>query len=220
MSMSPGIGLKLLQAPTWEPVEPGDMTGHSRIANADLDNGVVEGFILAARDYVETQTRRKIASQQWLLTMDQFPGRQVDDYRPPTWRYGIIRLPFSPLISVDSVKYVDPGYSGGQPFPLTTVDASMYQVKATTEPGQLAPNLFNVWPATNPLAFEAVQVTFTVGYADAATVKAQMPGLILAIKLLTAHFYEHREASTEESIKVIPLGLAALIAANSIQEYD
>lgn len=217
MAMSPGYGLKLLQAPTWEPVVPGDMVHHSRIAPVDIDNGVIAGYILTAREYVETATKRAIAQQQWLLTVDEFPGRQVDDYRPPTWRYGIFRLPFAPLISVDQVAYIDPGVSGAQPFALTIMTPDEYQVDTYNEPGRLAPAPFKVWPATNPLAFQAVQITFTAGWATAALVPARIKQ---AIKLLAAHLYEHREATTEESLSKIPLGLAAMISSCGIHEYD
>jgi len=193
------------------------MANHSRIANSDIDNGVVQGFILAAREYVETATKRKIAQQQWLLTVDEFPGRQVDDYRPPTWRYGIFRLPFPPLISVDQVQYIDPGVTGGQPFALTTLSPTMWMFDNKTEPGRLAPAPFQVWPATNPLAFQAVQITFTCGFMSADFVPASLK---LAIKLLAAHFYENREETREQAISRIPLGLRALISANSAHEYE
>jgi uncharacterized phiE125 gp8 family phage protein len=217
MGMSPGMGLKLVTAPTWEPVLVSDLANHSRIqGNNDTTNGVVQAMILTAREYVETATRRKIAQQQWLLTVDEFPGRQVDDYRPPTWRYGIFRMPFPPLISVDQIQYVDPTQQT-QPFTLTTLDPSKYMVDTNTEPGRVAPAPYNVWPATNPLAFQAVQVTFTCGYANVGLVP---PGIIHAIKLLAAHFYEHREATREQAISAIPLGLAALISSQSCHEYD
>lgn len=216
MAMSPGIGLKLLTPPSWTPVQVSDMEAHSRILANDPNASTIQAFINTAQDYVETACHRKIAQQQWLLTVDEFPGRQVDDYRPPTWRYGIFRMPFPPLISVDQVQYIDPGVSGGQPFPLTTLDPSMYMVDTNTEPGRLAPAPFQVWPATNPLAFQAVQVTFSCGYTTLANVP---PGLIQAIKLLTAHLYEHREETTEAVLSRIPLGLRALISANETHEY-
>lgn len=217
MAMSPGMGLTLVTAPTWEPVQVSDVVNHARIqGNNDATNGVVQAFIYAARDYIETATRRKIAQQQWLLSVDEFPGRQVDDYRPPTWRYGIFRLPFPPLISVDLVQYVDPTQQT-QPFTLTTMDPSKYMVDTSHEPGRLAPAPYNVWPTTNPLAFQAVQIKFTCGYTSVANVP---PGITQAIKMLAAHFYEHREATREQAISAIPLGLAALISANSCHEYD
>lgn len=216
MAGSAGIGLRLISAPTWEPVVPGDFVNHSRIANSDIDNGVVQSFILAARDYIETATKRKIAQQQWLLCLDYWPGIFIDDWRPTAWRYGIVRLPFPPLISVDIVQYVQPSVSQqAQPFPLTTLDPSMYMVKTSAEPGLLAPSLYNIWPITHPMAFEAVQITFTCGYA---TKDAVPPGVVQAIKLLTAHFYENREETTEKALKRIPLGIKALISANEAHE--
>lgn len=216
MALSPGYGLKLLVAPTWQPVAVADMEAHSRILATDVNAGTIQAFIDTAQDYIETATRRKIAQQQWLYTVDEFPGRQVDDYRPPTWRYGIFRLPFPPLISVDQVAYIDPTVSGAQPFPITVLDPSMWMYDANTEPGRLAPSPFNVWPSTNPLAFQAVQITFTCGYAALVNVP---PGLVQAIKLLAAHLYEHREESTQDVLARIPLGLKALISANKAHEY-
>lgn len=216
MAMSPGMGLRLVTPPIWEPVLVSDMETHSRILATDQNAGAIQGFIYAAREYIETATRRKIAQQQWRLTVDEFPGRQVDDYRPPTWRYGIFRMPFPPLISVDLIQYVDPTQQT-QPFTMTTLDPSKYMVDPSTEPGRLAPAPYNVWPATNPLAFQAVQITFTCGYPAVENVPY---GIIQAIKMLAAHFYEHREATREQAISCIPLGLAALISAQSAHEYD
>jgi uncharacterized phiE125 gp8 family phage protein len=215
MAMSPGYGDRLITPPTWEPVSTQEVINHLRIAGPDTDNGVVSDIITTAREYVETVSRRAIPQQQWQLTMDAFPGRQVDDYRPPTWRYGIIRLPRAPLISIDLVEYVDPGQST-QPFVYTTLASSQYQVDTNTEPGRLAPAPFVVWPATNPLAVQAVRITFTAGYTVASLVPAR---LRLAVKLLCGHLYEHREATAEQRVERIPLGLASFISSASTWEY-
>lgn len=215
MATSPGFGLKLLVAPVWQPILAADMQGVARVyGNDDITNGVMQAFVDAAQAYVENQTRLKFGSQQWLLTCDEFPGRQVDDYRPPTWRYGIFRLPFSPLISVDMVQYVDPGVTGGQPFPLTTLDASKYQYDANTQPGRLAPSPYNVWPVTNPLAMQAVQITFTCGVVTATEDMKQ------AIRMVAAHFYDNRSATRKEQIRTIPLGVRAMVHNCAVEEYD
>jgi uncharacterized phiE125 gp8 family phage protein len=218
MGLSPGYGLKLVTPPTWEPVVPADLEAHSRILTTDLDVGTVTGFLLAAREYVETAARRAIAQQQWLMSVDQFPGRQVDDARPPTWRYGIFRLPMPPLISVDLVQYVDPSISmQAQPFPLTTLAPSFYQYDAYSEPGRLAPSPYNVWPATSPLAMQAVQVTFTCGWAAVNLVPQRIKQAIL---MLAAHLYEHRETTTEVALTKIPWGIQQWISSCSAKEYD
>ena len=217
MATSPGFGLKLLVAPTWQPVYPDVLETYARsFGNDDVANGVMSGLIAAAQEYVEAQTGRKFGVQQWLLTCDEFPGRQVDDYRPPTWRYGIFRLPFSPLISVDLVQYVDPSVTGGQPFPLTTLDPSQYQYDANTEPGRLAPSPYNVWPATSPLAMQAVQVTFTCGHTASNVPLAA----VQAVKAVATHLYDNRKVTTEKALARLPYGLKAMVHACSTEEYD
>lgn len=215
MALSAGIGLIQLTAPTWEPVVPADMVNHSRIQSADIDNGVVSALILAAREYVETATRRQIAQAQYQLLLEEFPGRQVDDYRPPTWRYGIIRFPLAPLVSVDLIQYVDPTQQT-PPFVYTVLASTQYQYDNTREPGLCAPAPYLVWPVTNPLVFQAIQVNFTCGYASVDLVPARLK---MAIKLLAAHLYEHREASTEKALTMIPAGLQAFISAGGYHEY-
>src|SRR5947209_7594397 len=115
--MSPGYGDKLLTAPVWEPISLSEARSQCRVVDAAFtaDDSDLQFWIAAAREFVEVVTRRAIPQQSWELTLDQFPGRQVDDYRPPTWRYGIIRVPRPPLISVEAVSYVDPGQQT-QPF--------------------------------------------------------------------------------------------------------
>jgi uncharacterized phiE125 gp8 family phage protein len=215
MAMSPGYGDKLITPPTWEPVSIAEVVNLLRIAGPDIDNGVVADCITDAREYVETVARRAIPQQQWELTFDQFPGRQVDDYRPPTWRYGIVRFPRPPLISVDKVEYVDPGQST-QPFVYTTLATDQYQTDTRTEPGRLAPAPFVVWPATNPLAMAGVRITFTAGYTQSSLVPGRLKR---AIKMLAGHLYEHREATTEVAISRIPAGLAAFISSAATWEY-
>jgi uncharacterized phiE125 gp8 family phage protein len=215
MAMSPGYGLTQLVGPVAEPVTTADMLGQSRLISTDTDSVQLAFLITAAREYVETCTRRQLMTAQYLLTLDQFPGRQVDDYRPPTWRYGILRMPLPPLQSVQSIQYIDPSQQT-YPFTLTTLVASSYQLSLNTEPGRVAPAPYQVWPATNPLAMEAVQVTFTAGYTSAGAVPARVK---MAIRLLTAHLYEHREEGLEAALSKMPYGLAAFIHSMRTGEY-
>ena len=216
MAMSPGYGLKLLVGPTQEPIQPSDMLAHSRILAWDADNGLIQTYITAAREYVETKLHRQLLTAQYLLTLDQFPGRQVDDYRPPTWRYGIIRMPLPPLQSVQSVQYVDPGQST-QPYQFTTLDPSLYQVSLNTEPGRVAPAAFQVWPATNPLVMEAINITFTCGWTAPSLIPAR---IIHAIKMLVAHMYDNREPVVENAASKLPYGLRTWLLSGGSGEYN
>lgn len=216
MATSPGYGERLLVAPTWEPVTAGQIVAGSRLLYAEADLATIAEYITAAREWVETRTHRALPQQQWQLTFDEFPGRQVDDYRPPTWRYGIVRLPRAPLISVDSVQYVDPGQST-QPFTYTTLSPTAdYQVDTNTQPGRLAPAPFVVWPATNPLAMQAVRIAYTAGYASADLVPWRLKQ---GIRMLVAHLYENREGTAEVALQRVPFGIVSFITAAATWEY-
>lgn len=217
MGLTPGYGEKLITAPTWEPVSVAEMQAHARTLGLDdAQAGRLTLAITEAREYVEVLTRRQIPQAQYALTVDQFPGRQIDDFRPPGWRYGIVRMPRPPLISIDLVQYYGPE-QGEMPLTYTTLATSEYQVDANSEPGRLAPAPFLVWPQTSPLAMAAVKVTFTCGWATANAVPARLKQ---AIKLVASHIYEHREEALEVALARIPLGVKAFASSAAPWEYS
>lgn len=201
---TPKYGIELVTAPATEPLEVADITAHSRINANDIDQGVIAGFISSAREYVEQVTGRQIISAQYRMSLDMFPGRFLDDFRPPGWRYGTLRMPKPPLVSIDEVKYID---TNGD---LQTLATTEYQWSKRAEPGRLAPARFKIWPQTDPQSFDAVQVLFTCGWANAAAVP---PRVKQAIRLLVAHLYENREATVEASLNEIPYGLQRFIGS-------
>ncbi len=214
--MTPGYGDRILVAPTWEPVSLAEAKSQCRV-RASIDDAWFSNILIpAAREFVETCTKRAIPQQQWEVSYDAFPGRQSDEYRPPTWRYGIIRMPRPPLISVESVSYISPEQFT-PPFTYTTLAVSQYMVDIRTEPGRVGPAPSVVWPATNPLVFQAVKVAFTAGWASADLVPARLK---MAILLTIAHLYEYREAGLPKAIMLIPVGLRAFISASSTWEYQ
>lgn len=216
MPLTPGYGERRVVEPTWEPVTAAEMTGHARTLGIDdVQAGRLTLAITEAREFVETLTRRAIPQAQWLLTLDAFPGRSIDDFRPPGWRYGIVRMPRPPLISVDLVQYYGTE-QGEMPLSYTTLATTEYQVDANTEPGRLAPAPFRVWPQTSPLAMAAVKITYTAGWATAAAVPARLKQ---AIKLVAAHIYEHREEAVEVALSRLPLGVRAFASSAAPWEY-
>lgn len=206
-----GFGLKQLVAPTSEPVTVADAMAHLRLRNRDTESDYLASLISVAREYIESTAGIQILPATWYLTYDQFPGLKVDDRRPIGWRYGIIRVPRPPLLSVVSVKYIDTALV------LQTLATTEYQASFTSTVGRILPAPFKVWPQTSPLSAEAVQVTYTAGYADVASV----PNAIKhAIKFLVGHLYENREGTIAETIlREIPLGLQQMIASFTPSEY-
>jgi hypothetical protein len=57
-----------------------------------------------------------------------------------------------------------------------------------------------------------VQITYVTGsYGDGVEVNTCPQTVCTAILLLVAHWYEHREAASEQPIKNIPLAVDALL---------
>jgi uncharacterized phiE125 gp8 family phage protein len=183
-------GLELVSAPASEPVAlDGDdgFKAHIRVTSSD-DDALLRGYLLAAREYVETITGRQLVTASWRLSLDCFPADG-----------GPIVMPKPPLASVSSVAYTDTDLED------QTLDPAAYQVDTAREPGRLAPASGYVWPESDPETLNAVRVTFTAG---AATVSASAK---LAIKLLAAHLNENREATIEQALSAIPYGLRSFL---------
>jgi hypothetical protein len=218
------IGLTLSSAPTVEPVDVADAKLHCRIDVGDGDT-LILSYLKAARRMVERFTNRQLITATWKLTMDNFPGRYLETDGSRAWAGGTfdptgsshwaplaeIRLPWAPLASVTTIKYIDT--AGTQ----QTLSSTKYQVDITTEPGRIRPVFGEIWPIVKPLTLAAVEVTYRAGYGDTA---AAVPDEFkAAIRLLTGHYYENREAVVAGSMNELPMGVQALLGINDVAEY-
>lgn len=190
--------LTLVTAPVSEPIPLEDAKEHLRVDDANED-AYIASLIQVARDYVEGVTGLAFVSQQWLYTADQFP---YSGY----WPYGYgsygafayatsgynsyddtIKLYRAPLISVQSITYIDP--TGNT----QTLASNQYTVLTSSTCGEIALNYGCYWPFTRPVR-NAVNVTFTAGYASVDLIPESYLG---AIKYLIADMYMNREASVD-----------------------
>lgn len=210
--MSQSYGDRQLVAPTWEPVTLAQAERQCRV-RPGRDSDFLTELIQIARAWAEVKSERAIPQQRWELTMDMFPGIRPDDARPSGWRYGIIRPPRAPLISVESVEYIAPPETTLTYLTLATTE---YQVDTNTEPGRIAPAPNKVWPSTNPLSFAAVRVRYTCGYASIDLVP---PQLRQGIRLVVAHLYEHRGEAVDVTLQHVPLGIVSMITSASTWCY-
>lgn len=149
---------------------------------------LLNAYIPAARDVVETLTKRKLLRQTLRVEMDYFPD--------------VIRLEYPPLAAVTSVEYVD---NAGV---LQTLSPSLYQVDPGTDdrPARIAPAFGTSWPQTRR-EMRAVRVTYSCGYETAADLNAAKPSLRHAMLMLISHWFEHREASGVAGMET-PLAVA------------
>jgi uncharacterized phiE125 gp8 family phage protein len=190
--------LKLITAPTAEPVALAEQKLHMRVDLAD-DDAKINALLLAARQRLEHETWRAFMPQTWEFYLDAFPTE------------GEFELPLAPLASVTFLKYTD------QNGALQTLVADTdYIVDAVSDPGRISLGYQASWPSTRSVP-NAVVAKFVAGYASAAAV----PGsLKLAIQMLAAHWYENREPiNLGNSGSELPMTVADLISPYRVRRF-
>lgn len=136
------MGLMVTVGPTAEPITLAEAKLHLRYDLSTEDDAISE-CIQAAREEAEQLTGRAIGEQTMVLKLDHFPAE--------------ILLERPPLISVDSVQYLDAAGA------LQTIDNGDYSVDERNTESWIVPAYGFYWPATYPAA-NAVTVTFRGGY--------------------------------------------------------
>lgn len=137
-----------------------------------------------------------LLNAQWRLSLDVWPG----DY---------FVVPIAPAISVDEITFLPFGSNMGDAY--LTLDPSQYVFDLDADPPHVRRAFGVVWPIL-AIVPGSVKVKFTSGFAAAA---ADWPDdkrdLKVAIKLLVAHWYDHRSAvvgvDNRDSSTPLPLGV-------------
>jgi uncharacterized phiE125 gp8 family phage protein len=100
-------------------------------ASTLVEDDYLTSLIVAARRSAEKFQRRAFITQTWELWLDKWPDK------------GYIQIPLPPLQSTDlSVKYYDTNDTEA------TFSSDNYFVDTKSEPGRVALNYGEVWPAT------------------------------------------------------------------------
>ena len=194
---------QIVTAPVEEPISLADARLFLRVDDDfTKEDTLISSTISAARQDAETITRRALVTQSWKMVADRFPNPGLvfgaATWFGPQWSnipgpltmalpegktgYEIF-LPFPPLASVDSIKYID--VNGVQ----QTLDPSAYIVDTVSEPGRVTPAYSTSWPSIREQA-NAVEVAFTCGYGSATAVPA---GIRRWMKIRIATLYNQRE---------------------------
>jgi uncharacterized phiE125 gp8 family phage protein len=185
-------GLTLVTGPTAEPVSLAEAKDHLRISDAAAD-GILTGYLLAARQHLETTYGIALAAQTFDLVLDDLPCSST---KP-------IELPRNPVQSITSVQYVD--VNGAT----QTWAGANYFLDSNRQPARLLPVSGQPWPTVLNIA-NAVTVRFVAGYA-ATKVPEQIRHALL---LLVSHFHENREpVNVGNIITPMPMSIDALMAS-------
>lgn len=170
------------------PVSLSDMKLHLKVEQ-DADDTLITTLISAATSYCQDFQHRAYITQTRIDNYDRFPR----------W----FPVSYPPLISVTSIVYIDT--NGDQ----QTLAADQYRVDNVSEPGRITPAFSVSWPATRDVT-NAVILTYSAGYGDAVDVPTRVKA---AIKLLVAHWYEHREDVSDISVQQLPTAARSLLWA-------
>lgn len=181
----------LIEPPADLPIDLTDLKAHLRV-DGDADDAMLQAYLSAALAYTDGPRGvlgRAMISQRLRLTLDGgFPT-------------GGISLPLPPLLTVESVRYIDP--AGDE----QTLPAESYQLLTDREPGELR-SIGGGWPLTACRA-AAVTIEFTAGHENAAAVPADVKHLL---RFLVAHWYAQREpVNVGNIVNAMPLSVEALI---------
>jgi len=170
------MGLSLVTAPTGEHLTLVEARDHLKVETSE-DDGLIAGYILAAREAAENYTRRKFYTQTWDFTIDgTWPTEKVNGYARPR-----IILPLPPVQSVSSITYYDT--SGVQ----QTLAADQYRVSLKEYAGRIEPAYGVTWPSVRDM-METITVRMVVGYT------ALPEAIRQALKLTIGHYYANRES--------------------------
>lgn len=182
-------------APTFEPLTVTEAREFCRIDD-DSQDTTLATCIKAARERIETETRRAICTQTIRVTLDKFPRGDDDDSDD----FAIV-VPRPPLQSVSSITYIDTTGT------VQTLATDRYTVDSYSEPGRIVPAYGIYWPTTRDVP-NAVTITAVVGYT-AATMPARVK---LLCGLLTHYEFDQRNPVNVGNIgNVMPLAVESLM---------
>ena len=177
----------LLEPPELEPLTLDEAKAYLRVEHSDEDEAIA-ALIAAARLHVEAQTRRALITQTWRLSLDAWPESGRIAVRP------------APLQSLVAARVYDGANVAQaldtQAFVADTADSSL---------------IFAPWSVTQPeRAASGIALDVVCGYGDTAL--AVPEALRQAIRILLAHWYEHRGLVAAGVNAPLPVSVSALIA--------
>lgn len=194
VSYSQYRGHEITVQPANEPVTINELKAFIEFPVADTSRDDLMTLLIAtARESFELFTGRALITQEWLLTLDRWPG-----YGEKWWdgvkesalseirgKPGHVYLPRYRLQTVDSVTVYDEGGNSE-----TINVANTFITDTQQEPGRLVLKDSATWPVALQTA-NAIEIAYTAGYGNAASVPSAIKHALLA---MAAYLFEHRGA--------------------------
>ena len=211
-------GIKIVTDWTASAVATSDQKSFMRVDFSDDDSLIAE-LIKASQNVLQTYINRAITTQTLELYLDRLPfyneiKLQEGLYTAPDMEYNsnFIILPRPPVASVTHVKYFDDSDTE------YTYATSNYYVDTISEQARIVLRKGKSWPTvTETRNANAYVVKYVAGYGGASDVPEP---IVQAIKLLTTHLYENREAVTSLGVNTIPYTIGAMLQPYKVQRLN
>lgn len=159
---------RLVTGPSTEPLTYAEAKAFLRL-NDDSEQSLVTSMITAARLVVEEHTGRPLISQIWAMQFDKDELSTL-----------VRNINKAPLLSVEDIKYYDSANT------LQTLSPSSWEADIYGNPARFrlktVPQVYD--------RMNALQVNFTCGYANAASVPQDIKA---AMYFILGHIYENRQ---------------------------
>ena len=187
--------LEWIQYPAYEPLTLSQAKQQLGITDDQNDfdaliggTGAGDGYISVARSYIEETYGLPILPQKVRLTLAQFPLGDT------------IRIPIWPVQSIDAFSYVT---SDSISHPLTYGDNLTQPIpqvltRLARKPCELILPFAKIWPPAVLQTSDGVAIDMTVGFLNGQSPETlPIPSVVFqAMRLLIAHYFMNREAST------------------------
>lgn len=187
--------LKRVSAPVDFPVTVCECKADLRVQHSAEDE-LIGSLIADATDYMGAPNGvigKALITQSWEVSL---PAPACD---------GKIYLPITPAQSISSIQYYDIDNA------IQLLDVADFILIGDEDAATVEPASGVSWPATYN-RFDAIKITVVVGFGDN---KNAVPNSIRrAIRLLVAHWFEHRHAATEKPLTEMPLAVQSLVSIN------
>ena len=145
------------------------------------DDTILATKLAAAERMIEEYTNRRLMKTVYDLTLSDWPA-------------GGITIPYSPVLSIDSIKYYDANNVQ------QTWAATNYFYNASSEPCCI--QYYDSTPSIRDKRTDVITVRFTVGYSSSetlATAQAAVPGMLhQAIVQMAGDLYFTRQDAVRE----------------------
>lgn len=176
-----------------EPITLTEAKAQLRVDTSDEDT-YITSLIQAAREHAEDATGLALLEQTWRATFDN--GTLPDGL--------LVELPRPPLISVDSITYLDTDGNS------QTLSTDNYTVDTDARPGRI---LFSDMPSIKA-TLAALTINYTCGFADADSVPMKIKQAML---LMITHWFEIRQPVMVGTItSKVPISAEPLLRSERI----